>query len=69
MNIVQLGAGASPEVPPQWWIALAVSVGGTILVVLLIIIGKIVWNLYRPKKLEKRFLGEMTANEMPVDMV
>lgn len=69
MNIVQLGAGASPEVPPQWWIALAVSVGGSILIVLLIIGGKYFWGRHRPKILERRFLNEMTANEMPVNMV
>jgi hypothetical protein len=69
MNIVQLGAGSSPEVPPQWWIALVVSCGGSILIVLLIIVGKYFWGKYRPKRLERQFLDEMTANEMPVNIV
>jgi len=69
MNIVQLGAGSSPNAPPQWWIAVAVSVGGSIFIVLLIIVGRYFWSGYRPKRLERRFLDEMTANEMPVNMV
>ena len=69
MNIVQLGAGASPEEPPQWWMALTVSAGGTIVCIVLIIVGKYIWGGFRPRKLENRFLKEMTANEKPLDMV
>jgi len=69
MNIVQLGAGSSPEAPPEWWVVFLVSVGGSIGFVLLIIVGKIFWGQYRPRKLERRFLNEMTSNEMTVNMV
>jgi hypothetical protein len=69
MNIVQLGAGSSPEAPPQLWLALTVSILGSMVFILFIIAGKYFWGKYRPKRLERRFLDEMTANEMPVNMV
>ena len=65
MNIVQLGQGENPAVAPQWWVAVAVSLGGTMICWPVIWGGVKLWRkYYREPKQTRRWLEKMWLNSV-----
>lgn len=60
MNVVQLGAGSNAQPAPQLWLALTVSIGGTLVSGPLIYIGIQGWRKYyrRPRR-ERWWYGKI----------
>ena len=61
MNIVELGA---PAGSPTWWKPVVVALGATLVIGGILLVGKIFWSSWRPKKLEERWVNEAARLEV-----